>query len=124
MLVFVTALGKWGIDYAWAENDRQASVRAWESFCGLTDVQKQQVAADITSGLMPQLRNEVIQVLETDVSTIPQRVTQVEILLKTDRNEMLLSTFKSVPQAIGHLAGLVADKPDISMARVRQDKAP
>ena len=63
---------------------------------------------------MPPLRKEVIQVLDTDVSTIPQRVTQVEILLKTDRNEMLLSTFNSVPKALAHLVGLVSDKSDIS----------
>jgi hypothetical protein len=66
---------------------------------------------------MPALQKEVAQVLDTDVSTIPQRVTQVEILLKTDRNEMLLSTFKSVPDAITHLAGLVSDKADISSSK-------
>jgi hypothetical protein len=112
--IFVTALAKWGIDYDWAESDRKASTVAWKSFCKLTSRQKGQVMADITSGLMPPLRKQVIQVLDTDVSSIPQRVTQVEILLKTDRNEMLLSTFKSVPQSISYLAGLVADKSDIS----------
>ena len=115
--IFVTALGKRGIGFDWAENDRSASVQALKSFCELSETQKRQVADDITSGLMPQLRKEVIQVLDTDVSTIPQRVTQVEILLKTDRNEMLLSSFKSVPLAIGYLAGLVADKSDISRPR-------
>ncbi len=112
--IFVTALGKWGIDFDWSESDRPASTAAWESVCKLTDAQKLRVVDDITSGLMSPLRKEVMRVLDTDVSTIPQRVTQVEILLKTDRNEMLLSTFSSVPQAIGHLAELVADKPDIS----------
>jgi len=112
--IFVTALGKWGIDFDWAENDRAASIAAWESFSALNDTQKGQVKTDIVSGLMSPLRKEVLQVIDTDVSTIPQRVTQIEILLKTDRNEMLLSTFKSVPQAIGHLTSLVTDKADIS----------
>ena len=116
--IFVTALARWGINYDWAEDDRLASTAAWELFCKLTNAQKVQIMDDITSGLMPPLRKQVIEVLDTDVSTIPQRVTQVEILLKTDRNEMLLSTFKSVPQAISHLAGLVADKPDISHGKV------
>jgi hypothetical protein len=112
--IFTTALGKWGIDFNWKESDRAASTQAWQSFCELTDAQKLQVADDITSGLMPPLRKEVVQVLDTDVSTIPQRVTQVEVLLKTDRNEMLLSTFNSVPKALAHLVGLVSDKSDIS----------
>lgn len=112
--IFVDALGKWGIDFNWAENDRAASTSAWELFSTLSDAQKDEIIAGIVSGLMLPLRKEVLQVLDTDVSTIPQRVTQIEILLKTDRNEMLLSTFKSVPQAIGHLASLVADKADIS----------
>lgn len=112
--IFITALAKWGIDFDWAENNRAASKKAWQSFCKLTHDQKIQIAGDITSGLMPPLHKEVIQVLDTDVNTIPQRVTQVEILLKTDRNEMLLSTFSSVPQALGYLVGLVSDKTDIS----------
>jgi len=95
--IFVTALGKEGIDFDWAEKDRPAASKAWGLFCELTSAQKLQIVDEITSGLMPLLRKEVLQVLDTDVSTIPQRVTQVEILLKTDRNEMLLSTFSSVP---------------------------
>ncbi|MBI4266880.1 MAG: hypothetical protein HY668_00735 [Chloroflexi bacterium] len=120
--IFISALGKRGINFDWAENDRAASTESWESFCQLTETQKRQVMGEITSGLMSPLRQDVIQVLDTDVNTIPQRVTQVEILLKTDRNKMLLSTFHSVPQAIAHLAGLVADKPDISHGRFKRDR--
>ena len=114
---FVTALWERGIDFDWKENDRPAAAEALESFSELTNTQKLQVMDEITSELLPPLRKEVLQVLDTDVSTIPQRVTQVEILLKADRNEMLLSTFSSVPQAMAHLVGLVADKLDISHPR-------
>ena len=34
--IFITALGKWGIDFDWAESDRTASTQAWQSFCKLT----------------------------------------------------------------------------------------
>ncbi len=112
--IFVTALAKWEIDFNWAESDRKASKKAWQSFCKLSDAQKSKIIGEITFDLMPILRKEVLQVLNTDVSTIPQRVTQVEVLLKTDRNEMLLSTFPSVPKAMSYLVGLVSDKPDIS----------
>lgn len=111
---FVTALKLKGIDFDWAESDRKASKKAWDKFCLLTHKQKIQIMDNITSEMIKLLRKEVIRVLDTDVSTISQRVKQVEILLKTDRNEMLLSTFKSVPQALGYLVKLVADKKDIS----------
>ncbi|MBM4462672.1 MAG: hypothetical protein FJ012_04950 [Chloroflexi bacterium] len=111
---FVTALTKYNINFNWAEKDRPASVKAWETFSSMDELLKQQIITDITNPLMPVLRKQVAEVLDMDVTTIPQRVSQVEILLKTDRNEMLLSTFKSVPEGIQYLAGLVSDKLDIS----------
>jgi len=112
--VFCDALDSEGIDFNWAENDRRSSTHAWESFCKLTHVNKIHIMENITAEMIPLLRKEVIEVLDTDVSTIPQRVKQVEILLKTDRNEMLLSTFTSVSEALRYLVKLVADKKDIS----------
>jgi hypothetical protein len=112
--IFCDVLGNEGIDFNWAENDSDSSKSAWESFCELTKNKKSQIMDEITSEMMPLLRKEVIEILDTDVSTIPQRVKQVEILLKTDRNEMLLSTFESVSEALKYLVKLVADKKDIS----------
>lgn len=113
-IIFCDVLDDEGINFNWAENDIHSSKRAWDSFCKLAHSKKIQIMDKITSEIIPSLRKEVIEVLDTDVSTIPQRVKQVEILLKTDRNEMILNTFTSVPLALQYLAGLVTDKKDIS----------
>lgn len=41
------------------------------------------------------------------------RVSEIEILLKTNQNEMALSTFPSVTDAMRALTDLVSDSPDI-----------
>ena len=41
------------------------------------------------------------------------RVSEIEILLKTNQNEMALSTFSSVTDAMRALTDLVSDSPDI-----------
>ena len=46
------------------------------------------------------------------MSTRP-RVSEIEILLKTNQNEMALSTFPSVTDAMRALTDLVSDSPDI-----------
>lgn len=52
--------------------------------------------------------------LETDLSGLPSRVAQVEILLKTDQDETLPFTFSGVVDALRAMAGLVSDPSDIS----------
>ena len=59
------------------------------------------------------LKSEVARVLSTDISTIATRVSSVEILLKTNQSEMILSSFPSVPDAMRALTDLVSDRPDI-----------
>ncbi|MBI2859871.1 MAG: hypothetical protein HYX90_12455 [Chloroflexi bacterium] len=112
--VLVEALGKHGVHFDWPESDRLGSNKAYMALCSLKKTEKTQIANDIVSEVMPLLRKEVLEVLDADISTIPQRVRQVEILLKTDRDEMLLRTFDTVSEALAFLAGLVTDKPDIS----------
>ena len=53
------------------------------------------------------------QVLDTDIDTLPHRGSEVEVLLKTDQDEMLLLSFDSVPKAMAAMANLVSDRPDI-----------
>src|SRR3990172_8702208 len=57
---FVTALRKRGVDFDWEENNRPAAAKAWESFSGLTNIQKLQIMDEITAELLPPLRKEVL----------------------------------------------------------------
>lgn len=110
----ITALARFGIDFNWAEKDRTTARIAWEVFSALGDTERGTIATAITEGIIDQLRADVIATLDTDLTALPRRVTVVEVLLKTDQNEMLLSEFNSVAAALRALADLVADRPDIS----------
>ncbi len=110
----VDALKPFAIDFDWAEKDRATAITAWGTFSTLGLTQRALIATAITASIMGQLRSDVVTTLDTDLSTLPRRVSTVEILLKTDQNEMLLSAFDSVADALRALADLVSDKPDIS----------
>jgi hypothetical protein len=75
---------------------------------------RESIAFDLASDILEQLKADVIQVLETDISSIPGRITEVEVLLKTERDEMLLLTFNTVADTLQAMARLVSDRPDIS----------
>ena len=89
------------------------SRQSLEDFSNLDEYVKSEIGAEMVSGIADNLRDSVVQVLDTDVDSIATRVAQVEILLKTDREEMVLSSFESVPEAMRALTDLVSDRPDI-----------
>lgn len=102
-----------GIDFDWAESDRAGASHAWEQFEKLTAQQRASIATRFTSGIMDQLRADINQVLDTDIASLPRRISEVEVLLKTEQDEMLLLSFNSVTKAMQALANLVSDRPDI-----------
>lgn len=109
----VAALNSYGITFDWPERDRDTPRRAWETYERLNPSDRQAVARAITAGLLQQLRADVAQVLSTDLNQLPHRVSEVEILLKTDQDEMLLLRFDTAAAALAGLAQLTADRPDI-----------
>lgn len=103
-----------GVEFDWPENRGESIARqSLEDFSNLGDSARTEIGSDMVSGIAGDLRNAVIQVLDTDVDSIATRVAQVEILLKTDQEEMVLSSFESVPEAMRALTDLVSDRPDI-----------
>ena len=72
------------------------------------------IAVGLTEGIIEGLRAAVAQVLDADIATLPTRRSGVEVLLKTDRDEMLLQTFDSVAAALRAMGGLVFDRGDVS----------
>lgn len=110
----VSVLGEYGVNFAWAEKDRETPRAAWEHFAGLEDDTRVAIASDLTAGVIDRLRAAVTQVLDADITTLPTRISGVEVLLKTDRDEMVLLTFNSVASSLQAMARLVSDRPDIS----------
>lgn len=110
----VSVLGEYGVNFAWAEKDRETPSLAWEHFTGLDDEVRSDIASSLTEGIIDQLSVAVTQVLDADIATLPTRISEVEVLLKTDRDEMVLLTFDSAANALQAMALLVSDRPDIS----------
>lgn len=109
----VAALNNYGITFDWPERDRDTPRRAWEVYERLNPADRQAVARAITAGLLQRLRADVAQVLSTDLNQLPHRVSEVEILLKTDQDEMLMLRFDTAAAALAGLAQFTADRPDI-----------
>ena len=109
----VEILSKWDINFDWNESDSAAAKKAWKRFDTLSDKERHKIALELTKGIVEHLKADIIRVLETDLSSLPHRVSQVEVLLKTDQDETLLFTFNNVVSALQGMARLVADRPDI-----------
>ena len=110
----VSVLGEYGVNFAWSEKDRETPSLAWEHFTGLDDEVRSDIASSLTEGIIDQLSVAVTQVLDADIATLPTRISEVEVLLKTDRDEMVLLTFDSAANALQAMALLVSDRSDIS----------
>lgn len=110
----VAVLGEHGIRFEWEEKDSETPRDAWGHFCRLEDDARAAIASDLTAGIIDRLRTAVVQVLDADIDTLPTRISEVEVLLKTDRDEMVLLAFDSAATALQAMARLVSDRPDIS----------
>lgn len=103
-----------GVEFDWPEREGESVARrSLAVFSNLDQDAKTRIGAEMVAGVSERLRREVAQVLDTDVSSIATRVSEIEILLKTSQNEMALSTFPSVTDAMRALTDLVSDSPDI-----------
>lgn len=109
-----SVLREYGVNFDWPEKDRDTPRAAWEHFVSLDDATRAAIARDLVAGVIDQLQIAVTQVLDADLTTLPTRISNVEILLKTDRDEMLLLTFDSVSASLQALSRLVSDRPDIA----------
>ena len=108
------ALRAFGVEFDWPEAGGEPIARkSLQIFEQLDDSAKLEIGRYMVAGIADDIRNEVAQVLDTDLASIATRVAEVEILLKTDQGEMVLSSFDSVTDAIKALTDLVSDKPDI-----------
>ena len=107
-------LERYGIQFQWPEDAGEAiarnSLRAYEQ---LSDTVKREIGRQMVSEIATRLENQVIQVLETDIESLGSRVREVEVLLKTDQGEMVVSSFPRVTDAMRALTDLVSDRPDI-----------
>ena len=110
----VEVLKQHGVVFDWGEKDRETPRASWEIFANLQEADYEDIGVKFTAEVMGSLTSAVTQVLDTDMDSLPSRISSVELLLKTDRDEMLLLTFDSIVTALRAMTNLVSDRPDIS----------
>ncbi len=86
---------------------------AWNTFTRLNESDRIRISKELVSDIQDELINAVAYVLDTDISTLPRRISSVEVLMKTEQDEIVLKTFGSVAAAIQDLTGYITDRADI-----------
>ncbi len=111
----VTVLGNRGVEFDWPERGgRDTQQRANLAFDALDEATRNSIAIEMTADIQEQLAADVIDVLDADINALPRRISGVEVLLKTEQDEMVLLSFDSVAASLQAMAQLVSDRPDIS----------
>jgi len=80
----VAALARYDIPFDWPKGDQHTPLNAWETYDRLDAAARRRIADAITAGIVEQLRADIVRVLETDLNQLPHRISEGEILLKTD----------------------------------------
>lgn len=111
---FVSVLDSYEVAFDWPERGAGDWPRqAWNSYLKLDDFQKVKLSEDLVGDIRDDLTDAVTAVLDTDITTLPRRISSVEVLMKTEQDEIVLKMFDSVAAAIQDLTGYITDRTDI-----------
>ena len=110
----VGTLLKHDVDFDWPEKDRDIPKKAFDMWQDLGEEALARVGEDLVEVISADLQESVGRVLDVDVDSLPARLSEVEVLLKSDRGEIVLQSFGSVVDAVQAMTALLSDKPDIS----------
>ena len=111
---FVSALEQHSVDFDWPERGAgEQPMQAWQAYSVLDEDTLTEIGEELVADVREDLVAAVVSVLETDVTTLPRRISTIEVLLKTEQDEMVLRTFDSVAEALAALTEYVVDRSDI-----------
>ena len=108
----VRTLASFGIIFEWDEKDRETPLRSWEAYCSLDENRKKWLAINLTESIQDKIKISLTDTLDTNLDDIQQSISEVEVLLRTNRGEMILQSYKSVADSLQGLIRLVEDKPN------------
>ena len=111
---FVSAFSNFGIEFDWKENDRVTPDNSLSAYSALTDQEKARIGSSLTSSVEGKLIEAVSPVLESDIDSIPQNISHIEILLKTDQNQLILFEHNSLQEALTGLLALFPPSVDVT----------
>lgn len=108
-----TVLSKYGVKFDWDEKDRETPDISWQIFSQLDQMDKDEIGRLLVSPI----RNDLITSLQLTFASGEdwiKRVSELELLIKTDRNEYFTYSFASIKESIRFLLDLQTDIPDLS----------
>ena len=111
---FCKAFDQASIQFDWQESDRSMPARSLEAFQTLSARQQSEISKTLIQPVEDQLAASVESVLRLDATVAPHLVSGVEILIKTELNEMVLFQEQSINAAITRLLALIPDDVDVA----------
>lgn len=111
---FVAVFDEASIQFDWHESDRSVAPISFERFQQLSEDERSHIADSLIAPVSQQLAESVDQVLELDLTAAPHLVSGVEILIKTELNEMLLLQEPNIQSAIAKMLEMMPERVDIS----------
>jgi len=110
----VDVLEGYGVEFDWAEKDRLTPTRSLQAFNSLSENGKANLAHALTDAVMPRLITSVVDILEDTEESVQSRISEVEVLMKTNRRETLLLRFGSVADTVSGLVVFMDERSDVS----------
>ena len=117
---FCAAFDQVSIQFDWHESDREVPADSFARFQKLSEQQLSEIAQFLIRPVEEQLAESVESVLRLDTGLAPHMVSGVELLIKTELNEMLLFQEPTINAAITRLLRLIPD--DIDVASLTQNR--
>lgn len=93
-------LSEFGIDYRWAEKDRQKAQQSWMLFSSLPDNEKQKIGRRLIEKIREPLSQELSRVLD---DSKPRKVKSVTLTVHSTYGETRVFSFTDLPSAIHFL---------------------
>lgn len=111
---FCEVFDKASIQFDWHESDREVPAESLKAFLDLSTQQQSEIAQSLIRPVEEQLSESVESVLRLDATVAPHLVSGVEILIKTELNEMVMFQEQSISAAIARLLRLMPDDVDVA----------
>ena len=110
----VEVLSRHGLAFDWPEKNRTIPSESLRLFGSLDKEIHSAIGTELIASIENELRAAVNNVLDADIENLPARVSGVEMLLKTDRDELILRTFDSVLDSMRYITELLSDRQDVT----------
>lgn len=107
-----SVMSDFGIGFNWPEDDRETPDRGWQTYLSLSEVERKTIGTRLLDSIREPLASSIRTTLESGEDW-PQHLTEIELLLKTDRNEYFTQVFHSARDALQYLLSLHEEVPDL-----------